>query len=146
MDTTRKAFRFGEMVRKDGDGIVIETNTSMILQFIDGCGETCRSRLKKEPRPPGVRPAETARDETTCVDPPKECPYGRPQSDKIDARRLASCCASTSPPVPSYLLIPSNGQSLRARYEGFAMASAAGDRSMKFKLHSTTSRAEHLQQ
>jgi hypothetical protein len=29
---------------------VIETKASMILQFIDG---TCRSRLKKEPRPPG---------------------------------------------------------------------------------------------
>ena len=32
---------------------VIETKASMILQFIDGCAEICRSPLKKEPQPPG---------------------------------------------------------------------------------------------
>jgi hypothetical protein len=32
---------------------VIETKVSMILQFIEGCAETGRSHLKKEPRPPG---------------------------------------------------------------------------------------------
>jgi len=32
---------------------VIETKASMILQFIDGLRGDCRSRLKKEPRPPG---------------------------------------------------------------------------------------------
>ena len=32
---------------------VIETKASMILQFLMGCAETCRSPLKKGLRPPG---------------------------------------------------------------------------------------------
>jgi hypothetical protein len=38
---------------KIGMECVIETKASMILQFFDGLREICRSRLKKEPRPPG---------------------------------------------------------------------------------------------
>ena len=44
-------------VRNDAGKIVmecvIETKASMILQFIEGCAEICRSLLKKERRPPG---------------------------------------------------------------------------------------------
>jgi len=32
---------------------VIETKANMICSLSMGCAATCRSRLKKEPRPPG---------------------------------------------------------------------------------------------
>ena len=32
---------------------VIETNATLILQFFEGCAESCTSRLKKEPGPRG---------------------------------------------------------------------------------------------
>jgi len=53
----------------------------MILQFIDGCAETCRSRLKKGPRPLVVRLAETARDEIAGVRSAEECLHegGQPE-------------------------------------------------------------------
>jgi len=57
---TRKHFYCGENVQEDRDECVIETKASMILQFIDGLARRLAGRLKKGPRPPVVRLAETA--------------------------------------------------------------------------------------
>jgi hypothetical protein len=69
---------------------VIETTASMILQGIEGLRGDCRSPLKKELRPPGCRPPETAGDEIGGVRSAKECFHEEAdQSDESDTRRLA---------------------------------------------------------
>jgi hypothetical protein len=55
-----------------------------------GCGETCRSRLKREPRLPGCMTLKPHVTKLVVCDPRKNASMREGnQSDKIDARQLA---------------------------------------------------------